>query len=96
MIIFGWRFFWGYRVPGNLYAFCPACKDHVSMEYREGRRWFHVFLIPVFPISGKYHEVYACHRCGAVYKADSLPEERMRRARIGKERRNGHGPYQIT
>ena len=45
---------------------CPSCGNHVSMQPRIGRTYFHIFWIPLIPMGESKHYLQ-CPVCKARY-----------------------------
>jgi len=60
-ILFGTRTF--FKTIGTGTFFCPQCGGDRSYAQRVGRRWFTLFFIPIFPISGVRSEHVRCDTC---------------------------------
>ena len=68
-IIFGSRYyFW----TTNHGAFqCPKCQASQQYRHRKGRRFIHVFYIPLIPISGSTEHI-KCGGCKTRFKLSVL------------------------
>ncbi|MBX9244042.1 zinc-ribbon domain-containing protein [Actinotalea ferrariae] len=64
MIIFGTYVL--HRVLATLGFACPHCQGMVEGEVRRGRRWFHIFWIPIIPL-GVQPEHVRCTRCRSMW-----------------------------
>jgi zinc-ribbon family len=53
---------------------CPACERQREYDLKESRRWFTLYFIPIFPISGTQRYV-ECQRCGQAFKESVLDYE---------------------
>ena len=47
-------------------AHCPSCGNHVTLQPRQGRTYFHLFWIPLIPI-GETQRYHQCPVCKARY-----------------------------
>lgn len=45
---------------------CPSCGNHVSLQPRVGRNYFHIFWIPLIPLGESTHYLQ-CPVCKARY-----------------------------
>ena len=71
-IIWGSRGMTSHVGSGEFY--CPRCDDHGGYELKSVRRWFTLYWIPVFPISG--HERYVeCTHCRQAFDERVLDME---------------------
>src|SRR5579859_6899483 len=64
LLIFGFRVF--YRTVGEGTFHCQQCGGDRPYRHRVGRRWFHLFFIPVIPL-GPAGEYVQCGQCGTKY-----------------------------
>lgn len=69
LIIFGVRVY--FRTIGQGTFHCQRCGGDRTYRLRSGRRWVHVFFIPLIPLTHA-GEFVQCDRCGARYSADVL------------------------
>ncbi|TWP29533.1 zinc-ribbon domain-containing protein [Apibacter muscae] len=53
---------------------CPACKENHSLAVIPQQGYFHIFWIPVFPISRDYIPV--CNSCGSTFIHKRPPIDR--------------------
>lgn len=64
MIIFGTYVL--HQVLATLGFVCPHCQGPVEGQVRRGRRWFHIFWIPLIPL-GAQPEHVRCTRCRSMW-----------------------------
>ena len=69
LLIFGLRVY--YRTVGQGTFHCQRCGGDRPYRLKSGRRWIHVFFIPVIPLA-KAGEYVQCAECGTRYAADVL------------------------
>ena len=69
MIIFGWRVRW--RPVGDGMFHCHRCGGDRQFRHLVGRRWFHLFFIPLIPLSHAGQHV-RCTVCGTRYRMEVL------------------------
>lgn len=69
MIIFGWRVLW--RPVGHGMFHCQRCGGDRQYRHLVGRRWFHLFFIPMIPLSHAGQHV-RCAVCGTRYRMEVL------------------------
>ncbi|XZE19723.1 DUF4190 domain-containing protein [Pirellulaceae bacterium SH449] len=71
MIIFGW----GSRksVSGSGHFDCPLCKTTTPFQHIKSRRWFNLFFVPIFPLSGSDDSIN-CMTCRTSFRPDALPD----------------------
>ena len=69
LLIFGLRVY--FRTIGRGTFHCQRCGGDRPYRLRSGRRWIHVFFIPVIPL-GKAGEYVQCAECGTRYSSDVL------------------------
>jgi hypothetical protein len=69
MIIFGLRFYYWTIAQGVF--FCRKCGTDRNYRHRKGRRFFHIFWIPLIPLPGKAEHVQ-CTTCKTRYVPDVL------------------------
>jgi zinc-ribbon family len=71
---------WGYRsrskTLGQRPVSCPNCHQTAMTGFGQSRRWFTIFFIPIFPISGST-TVASCGLCGYRYKVDQQVSKQM-------------------
>lgn len=65
MIIFGVRTY--FRTVGQGTFQCPRCGQPAAYQLRRGRRFIHVFFIPLIPISGPT-EHWRCAQCKGKFR----------------------------
>ena len=69
LLIFGLRVY--FRTIGQGTFHCQRCGGDRPYRLKSGRRWIHVFFIPVIPL-GKAGEYVQCTECGTRYSSDVL------------------------
>ena len=69
MIIFGTYVLYKVLMEGTFQ--CPQCVGAVECQVRRGRRWFHIFWIPLIPI-GHQPEHVRCKRCKSLWSLSVL------------------------
>ncbi|MGI9008723.1 MAG: zinc-ribbon domain-containing protein [Streptosporangiaceae bacterium] len=69
LIIFGVRVY--FRTVGQGTFHCQRCGGDRPYRLRSGRKWIHLFFIPLIPL-GQAGEFVQCDRCGTRYPADVL------------------------
>jgi len=69
LLIFGLRVY--FRTTGQGTFHCQRCGGDRPYRLKSGRRWFHVFFIPVIPL-GQAGEYVQCTECGTRYSSDVL------------------------
>jgi hypothetical protein len=69
LIIFGIRVY--YRTVGRGTFHCQRCGGDREFLHRVGRRWFHLFFIPIIPLAHVSEHVQ-CAVCGTRYRMDVL------------------------
>jgi len=69
IIFFGWRKIVSKRPESPVQTVCPACRQQSKLLAMQGRDWFTLFFIPVFPISGAKRFV-KCENCQTCFEAD--------------------------
>jgi len=52
--------------------FCPKCGADRQYRLQSVRRWFTLFFVPIFPISGPQGEIVRCGTCGSAFRPDVL------------------------
>lgn len=75
MIIFGNRF--KTKVVGNGEFFCPACQKERRYDRLEGRNYFALYFIALFPV-GDATEIIECQSCGRSFNLDVLKQKLSR------------------
>src|SRR4051812_34642524 len=83
IIFFGWRKLLSQRPEPPINTICPSCRQQSSIVPMQGRDWFTLFFIPIFPISGAKPFV-KCTTCQACFDIDI--EEFRRRISIPDQR----------
>ncbi len=68
-LIFGLRVY--FRTIGQGTFHCQRCGGDRSYRHKSGRRWIHLFFIPVIPL-GRAGEYVQCAVCGTRYRTDVL------------------------
>jgi zinc-ribbon family len=68
-LIFGLRVY--YRVIGHGTFHCQRCGGDRPYRLRSGRRWFHLFFIPVIPLA-RTGEHVQCANCRTCYRPEVL------------------------
>jgi hypothetical protein len=74
MIIFGTRFYFWTIGQGSFQ--CPKCKTTSAYRHRKGRRFVHVFFIPLIPISASREHV-RCSGCKSRYVTEVLTQQAL-------------------
>lgn len=69
LIIFGLRIY--FRTVGQGTFHCQRCGGDRTYRLRSGRKWIHLFFIPLIPL-GHAGEFVQCDRCGTRYSPDVL------------------------
>jgi hypothetical protein len=69
LIIFGWRVY--YKTIGRGMFHCQRCGGDREFFHRSGRRWFHIFWIPLIPLAHVGEHVQ-CAVCGTRYRMEVL------------------------
>jgi hypothetical protein len=70
-IIFGSRFYFWTTNRGTF--LCPKCRASQSYRHRKGRRFIHVFYIPLIPISASAEHI-KCDGCKTRFKPSVLTQ----------------------
>lgn len=52
--------------------FCPKCGADREYRLQSIRRWFTLFFIPIFPVSGPQGEIVKCGTCGTAFRPEVL------------------------
>lgn len=73
LFIFGSRNSYLKDVPYSEGDACPKCGNDHSFLIKTQSTYFHLFWVPVFPISKK-HELH-CRQCNQIYRVASLPAD---------------------
>jgi len=68
-LIFGLRVY--YRVIGQGVFHCQRCGGDRPYRLRSGRRWFHLFFIPLIPLA-RLGEHVQCQNCRTAYRPEVL------------------------
>jgi zinc-ribbon family len=68
-LIFGLRVYFHTVGTGTFY--CQHCGRDRPYRLRAGRRWIHLFFIPVIPL-GKVGRLVQCRACRTRYRPDVL------------------------
>jgi hypothetical protein len=71
IFFFGTRYYWWTISQGSF--LCPKCQAIRNYRLRKGRRFFHVFFIPLIPISAASEHV-RCAECKSRYKPAVLEQ----------------------
>ncbi|HET9171012.1 MAG TPA: hypothetical protein VFN97_16360 [Actinospica sp.] len=71
MLIF-WQLKIFYKVLANGTFLCPQCGADRAYQHRVGRRWFTLYFIPLFPISGRLNEHVRCETCKGMFQTTVL------------------------
>jgi len=71
LIIFGTRYYFWTTSKGTFQ--CPKCQGSLPYRHRKGRRFIHVFYIPLIPISASAEHV-KCEGCKTRYKTSVLAQ----------------------
>lgn len=74
LIIFGVRVY--FRTTGRGTFHCPRCGGDRQYRLRSGRKWIHLFFIPLIPL-GQAGEFVQCDRCGTRYSPEVLAQPTM-------------------
>ena len=69
LIIFGLRIY--FRTVGQGTFHCQRCGGDRQYRLRSGRKWIHLFFIPLIPL-GQVGEFVQCDRCGTRYSTEVL------------------------
>jgi hypothetical protein len=67
-----WGFTILYKVLGDGAFFCPRCGADRAYRHRIGRRWFRLYFIPLFPVSGPVNEHVRCETCKGLFQMQVL------------------------
>jgi tellurite resistance protein TerB len=70
VIIFGWRVL--YHSVGHGMFHCARCGGDRRFRHLTGRRWFHLFFIPVIPLARAGQQHVRCSVCGTRYRMGVL------------------------
>ena len=88
IVVWGSR--WSYSTLERGEFYCPSCLDaEAQYERKQGREWFTLYFIPIFPI-GSRQEVVECKACETTYQPSVLEletpsEEELRFRRMALE-----------
>jgi hypothetical protein len=52
--------------------FCPRCGGDREYEHRVGKKWFSLYYIPLFPVSGTVNEHVRCKSCQGMFTMQTL------------------------
>ncbi len=74
MIIFGSRYYFWTTNRGTFP--CPKCQAIEPYRHRKGRRFIHVFYIPLIPISALTEHI-KCGGCRTRFKTSVLTQSTM-------------------
>ena len=69
LLIFGLRVY--FRTIGEGTFYCQRCGGDRRYRHRVGRRWFHLFFIPLIPLA-TVGEFIQCTQCGTRYSTGVL------------------------
>ena len=69
LLIFGLRIY--FRTIGEGTFYCQRCGGDRRYRHRVGRRWFHLFFIPLIPLA-TVGEFIQCTQCGTRYSTGVL------------------------
>ena len=70
--VFGSRYYWWTTSKGTFQ--CPNCQAACEYRLRKGRRFIHLFFVPLIPISAGSEHV-RCNTCGTRYKPTVLAQQ---------------------
>jgi|HubBroStandDraft_6_1064221.scaffolds.fasta_scaffold272746_1 hypothetical protein len=70
--LFGTRYYWWTTSKGTFQ--CPNCRQPTEYRLRKGRRFLHVFFVPVVPVSAASEHV-RCGACKKRYKPGVLTQQ---------------------
>lgn len=68
-LIFGLRVY--FRTVGQGTFHCQRCGGDRTYRHRRGRRWIHLFFVPIIPLD-RAGEYVQCDSCGSRYRMDVL------------------------
>lgn len=71
LIIFGTRYYFRTTATGTF--LCPTCQASQPYRHRKGRRFIHVFYIPLIPISAAAEHL-RCDRCKTRFQPSVLAQ----------------------
>ena len=67
---------WGFKIRYKLLDkgvfFCPNCGGDRPYEHRQGRKWFRLYYIPLFPVGGAVNEHVQCDVCKGKFAMRAL------------------------
>lgn len=63
MIIYGSRMY-GKKNVVHSHGVCPHCSRHVKQKSYDGRKWGHLYFIPLIPSGGHVRVLKECGKCG--------------------------------
>lgn len=67
---------WGFKIRYKLLDkggfFCPQCGGDRPYEHRQGRKWFTLYYIPLFPVGGAVNEHVRCDVCQGMFTTRAL------------------------
>lgn len=69
MIIFGTKA--KYKTIKQGEFFCPHCQQERPYDHKQGKNYFSLYFVPIFPISDG-NEFIECQRCGRSYGLEVL------------------------
>lgn len=72
MIIFGIRVLFQVLRTGTFY--CPSCREDSACEHRQGRRWFHIFWIPLLMVGHVGEPFVRCSTCRTDFRLAVLDQ----------------------
>lgn len=74
MIVYGSRMY-GRKNNVQSWGFCTNCDKYVKQSSYRGRKWSHVYFIPIFPEGPHVHVIRECKKCGfgLHVPADEMP-----------------------
>jgi hypothetical protein len=62
-----WGFKVLYKVLDTGTFLCPQCGADRAYKHRAGRKWFRLYFIPLFPVSGTVNEHVRCDTCQGMF-----------------------------
>jgi len=67
---------WGFKIRYKLLDkgmfFCPNCGGDRPYQHRQGRKWFRLYYIPLFPVGGAVNEHVQCDVCQGKFTMRAL------------------------